>query len=103
MKLLDTRLIQREDDDNPGKYQILLEVTDGDLEMLEELSTVRCAINKDDPQCELEGKYHKWLKQTWSCFWQLWHKYPALDKGEARIHPLEGRIEYVKADDEGDE
>ena len=94
MKVLDTRLIQRQEGRKRGKYQILLEVTDYDLDMLEDLVTVRCAIDKDNEKCELEDKYHTWLKRTWKCFWQLWRRYPPpLD--EVRFHPLKGRMEYI--------
>ena len=90
MKVLDKRLIHRQICEEPGVYQILLEVTDDDLDMLERLATVQCVEDG-----EIDAVHTDWLKKAWRRFWELWRDYPALTPGEARI---EGRIEHIQPD-----
>jgi len=69
------------------KYELTLEVSDYDLEMIEDMATTYKPFqeyhnkkNKLDIDFELPlyyftDKYQKWLNKTWRTFWKLWHKH----------------------------
>jgi len=66
------------------KYKLTLEVSDYDLNMLEDFATTY-APNKliEEPSeknnwngtysPDYKDKYRKWLLKTWTTFWKLWH------------------------------
>lgn len=72
MRLIKTKLLQKAEGRRRGKYLITLEVTDYDVEMVEDLASVYCTI-KDIPECEFKEQYNRWLKRLWRCFWKLWN------------------------------
>lgn len=74
MKIIRTKLLQKAKGRKRGKYLIVLEVTDYDIEMFEDLATCYCTI-EEKPECEFKEKYNIWLKRVFHCFWKLWHKY----------------------------
>ena len=67
------------------KYLLTLEVSDYDLEMLEDLATTYAPfelyekhkeeINFDLSPCHFTDKFSKWTLKTWREFWKLWHKH----------------------------
>ena len=85
MKVIKTALIQKQEGKKKGKYLLILEVTDYDIEMFEDL------VNTDAPyEKELEiflrknnlfhlldwnKKYKSWINKSWYCFHKLWSKY----------------------------
>ena len=96
MKLIKSKLLQKCEGHKRGKYLITLEVTDHDIEMLEDLTVAHCSkyMNSDkahayigndivaenatlkDSDFELEDKYQRFLDKTfWKCFHVLWRKY----------------------------
>lgn len=74
MKLINSELLQKNDGKHRGKYLVTLEVTDNDIDKLEDLATCYCTI-EPLPECELKPKYQRWLKNTFHQFWKLWNKY----------------------------
>lgn len=74
MKLIKSKLLQANDGRKRGKYQVVLEVTDYDIDMLEVLATcVVCMEGK--PGHDLQSKYYRWLRQTFPQFQKLWRRY----------------------------
>ena len=69
------------------KYLLTLEVSDYDLEMLEDLATTydpfqeyhdqqdKGIIDMKLPDCYFIDKYRKWLNKTWRTFWKLWKEH----------------------------
>ena len=67
---------------SPKRYELVLEVSEYDLEMFEDLATTYAPFqlyedhkgddNFDLTPCEFNHKYHKWLLKTWKAFWMLW-------------------------------
>ena len=74
MKFLSSKLIQKPRRKQYGKYRIVLEVTDIDIEMLEDLATVYCT-REAKLECEFKDEYRQWLKKTYRQFHKLWVKY----------------------------
>ena len=74
MKFLSSKLIQKPRRKQYGKYRVILEVTDIDIEMLEDLATCYCTKESKE-KCELQEEYIKWLKKTYRQFHKLWTKY----------------------------
>lgn len=70
---------------SPKKYELTLEVSEYDLEMLEDFATTYAPFklyqdNKEDFEfdftpCEYSDKYSKWLLKMWRTFWMLWNKH----------------------------
>lgn len=80
MKLKKTKLLQVSKGRKRGKYLITLEVTDYDIDMLENLATCYCTKESPPPpEYDLEPKYRKWLKRAFHCFWKLWNRYDKYD------------------------
>ena len=96
MKFIKSKLIQKNEGRKKGKYEITLEVTDHDLEMLEDLVMTyapfklydewkilsgkllkKGIISKSDKLDVLEfnDKYRKWLNNVFRCFCKLWEYY----------------------------
>lgn len=71
------------------RYELTIEVSDHDLEMIEDLATTYDPFqeyhdNKDNlladfelPSCYFTDKYRKWINKTWRIFWKLWQKHDA--------------------------
>ena len=67
------------------KYELTLEVSDYDLEMLEDFATTYAPFELADTHkkdlyfdfspCEFNEKYRKWIIKTWKVFWTLWNKH----------------------------
>ena len=67
------------------KYLLTLEVSEYDLEMLENFTTTYAPfklyddnkeeLNFDFSSCDFNDKYNKWLNKTWRTFWKLWKKH----------------------------
>jgi len=67
------------------KYELTLEVSEYDLEMLEDLATTYAPFrlyddNKDKLRfdlrpCEFNDKFRKWTMKMWRTFWMLWNKH----------------------------
>ena len=72
MKLIKSQLLQKNEGRKKGKYLMMLEVSDYDIEMLEDLSQCYCTV---DEKTELKEKYNIWLKNIWHEFWKLWRNY----------------------------
>jgi len=98
MRLIDTELLQQQEGRKRGKYLITLEVTDYDLDMLEDLSSAYCTIEAR-PECEFKPKYSRWLEKTWHCFWKLWNRYPPIETDKVRISPSVANVEYIEGND----
>lgn len=74
---------------SPRKYELTLEVSEYDMEMLEDLATtyVPFQLYEDNKkklhpdfelsQCEFTNKYQKWMMKMWRTFWMLWRKHDA--------------------------
>jgi len=70
---------------SPKKYELTLEVSDYDLEMLEDLGTTYAPFKLYDDNinnfdfdltpCEFNDKYRKWIMKMWRTFWMLWRKH----------------------------
>ena len=74
MRLVSTNVLQRAVGRKRGKYMISLEVTDYDIEQLEDLATADLqAYQKETPE-EYE-KFRKWGKKTFRVFQHLWKRY----------------------------
>lgn len=68
-----------------NKYELTIEVTEKDLEMVEDLATTYAPFqlyddNKTDigfdlSPCEFNDKFHKWTIKMWRTFWMLWNKH----------------------------
>ena len=76
MKLIKSKCIQKCEGRKKGKYLVTLEITDYDLEKIEDLATVYC--NKEE--VDLYPEYSKWLYRVWKALWTLWRDYD--DDGE---------------------
>jgi len=74
MKYLKSKLIQKAKGRKKGIYQITLEVTDYDVGMFEDFATVY-VTEGTNPCCATKDKYHKWMRKTWGCFWQVWRRH----------------------------
>ncbi len=84
MKLIKSKLLQKAEGKRKGKYLITLEVSDYDIEMLEDLATTyepfqeyhnnkeKLGIDFELPELYFTTKYEKWIKKTWHEFWKLW-------------------------------
>lgn len=72
MKYIGSRQLQKAEGRKTGKYLITLEVSDYDVEMLEDLALVY--VTTDD-KTELKPIYSRWLKRVWHQFWKLWSIY----------------------------
>jgi len=69
------------------KYLLTLEVSEHDLEMLEDIATTyepfqeyhdkkrNLPIDFELPSCYFTEKYQKWLNKTWISFWKVWEKH----------------------------
>ncbi len=85
MKFIKSKLLQKAKGRKRGKYLITLEVSDYDLDMIEDFATTYAPLEKDEtPEKygldakftgDYKDKYKKWLLQTWKQFWKLWNKY----------------------------
>lgn len=74
MKFVEGKLLQKAKGRKKGKYLITLEVTDYDLEMLEDFSHTYepyCEAIEHDYVEPLKEKYQKWMNKTWRQFWKL--------------------------------
>ena len=72
---------------SPKKYLLTIEVSENDLEMLEDISTTyepfqEYQDNKENlspdfklPPTYFTEEYQKWLNKTWRVFWKLWNKH----------------------------
>ena len=70
---------------SPRKYILTIEVSEYDMNMIEDLATTYAPFklyddNKhkfpfDFSPCEFNDKYYKWTNKMWSVFWELWHKH----------------------------
>jgi len=66
------------------KYELTLEVSDHDLEMLEEVALTyepfqeyqdkkeELGIDFELPECYFTEKFQKWINKTWRTFWKCW-------------------------------
>lgn len=91
MKVIKTKLLQKAEGKKRGKYQITLEVSDYDMDMLEDLATTYAPYNYADVFIGKDGtmkkatvgidildfndKYHIWTMMIWKCFHKLWKRY----------------------------
>jgi len=67
---------------SPKTYELTLEVSENDMEMLEDLATTyapfklydehRSEFGFDFSDCDFNDKFGKWLMKTWRTFWMLW-------------------------------
>lgn len=71
MKLIGTTKTGR------STYEVVLRVTDIEIEMLEDLADCYCTRGTTK-ECELKLVYQRWLEKTYHEFWKLWHKYDEL-------------------------
>ncbi len=70
MKLIKSKLLQKHDGRRSAKYLVTLEVTDYDIEMFEDLDSVKIC------DCgNFQDKYNIWLRRVYHEFWKLWRKY----------------------------
>lgn len=70
MKYINSKRISRE------KYLITLEVSDYDLEMLEDLVTTYAPFKFYEKNvCDFTSKYQYWLLRMWKTFTTLWKRY----------------------------
>lgn len=83
MKYLKSKCIQEAKGKKKGKYIITLEVSDYDLEMIEDFATTFAPFvvieegnikNDFNPKCstDYKKKYLKWIRKTYHEFWKLW-------------------------------
>lgn len=87
MKFIKSKLLQESKGRHRGKYLITLEVTDYDLDMLEDMTWTYAPfkyqnnfINGKKKLCDISildwnDKYKKWTGKVWHCFWQLWKRH----------------------------
>lgn len=79
MKYIKSRKISKK------KYELTIEVSDYDLEMLEDLATTyapfklyednQTNINYDFSLLDFTEKFGKWMMGMWKEFWKLWAKH----------------------------
>ncbi len=70
---------------SPKKYELTLEVSEYDMEMLEYLATTYAPFqlyedNKEDydfdlTPCDFNDKFTKWTLKMWKTFWRLWKEH----------------------------
>lgn len=78
MKFIKSKLLQKSKGRKRGKYLITLEVTDYDLEMLEDLyMTDLNWLEKNRPKQFI--RIQRWTYNLWITFWKLWHLYDEND------------------------
>jgi len=91
MKYISSKLIHKAEGRKRGKYLLTLEVTDYDMDMLEDLTTTYAPWDYKNIFVDKNGmdkkvlvgieildfnvRYRKWMFKTWGCFWKLWRKY----------------------------
>lgn len=86
MKFIKSKLLQKAKGRKKGKYLITLEVTDYDLEMIEDLhhtyapfEIIEVASEENDWNGKYSPNFTKkyliWLDKVWHCFWKLWKYY----------------------------
>ena len=74
MKFVKSELIQKVGMRKRGKYLITLEVTDYDLDRMEDLVTCDLGwLEIHDPK--EYNRLMKWSRKMWITFWKLWHIY----------------------------
>lgn len=74
MKFISSKLLQKARRKQYGKYRIVLEVTDIDIEILEDLATCYCT-REAKSECEFKDEYMQWIKKAYRQFHKLWVKY----------------------------
>ena len=67
------------------KYLLTLEVSEYDMEMMEDLAITYAPFQLYDDHkeelsfdlspCEFNDKFKKWTMKTWRTFWMLWKKH----------------------------
>lgn len=92
MKFKDAKLLQKAEGRKKGKYLITLEVTDYDLEMIEDFATTYAPYDTDMfyhknnqyknkkvmvgiQVLDFKDKYNKWMMNAWTCFWKCLDKF----------------------------
>jgi len=74
MKLIKSKLIQKAEGRKKAKYLATFEVTEYDMEMLEDLANTYAPFVSED-SADFNPKYQRWIKKMWHEFWQLWRRY----------------------------
>lgn len=71
----------------PKSYELTIQVSDYDLEMVEDLAMTYDPFQEyqdkketldydfELPNLYFTEKYKKWLDKTWRVFWTVWHKH----------------------------
>lgn len=91
MKFIKSKCIQKPSGRKKGKYQITLEVSDYDVNMLEKFSITYAPFqlwedfkkgkmtwdefNKESSKCDFNDKYSRWIHKLWFAFCRLWRIY----------------------------
>lgn len=86
MKYIKSKCLQEAKGRKKGRYLITLEITDYDLEMLEDFATTYAPFKMiEEPgnknnwngiySPDYKHKYQKWLSKMWRTFWIVWNKY----------------------------
>ena len=85
MKYIKSKVIRKSRGNSQGIYQITLEVTDHDINMMEDIATCYCTVGgpKDkiglptyDKEHELKPEYSRWAKKhLFHSFWRLWKEH----------------------------
>lgn len=75
MKFIKSTLLQKVNGRKKGKYLLTIELTDYDIEMIEDLATSYCT-KEEKPGCEFKEKYHIWLRNIFAdVFHRLWREH----------------------------
>jgi hypothetical protein len=83
MKYIKSKLLQKAVGRKQGKYLITLEVTDYDLNMLEDFATSYAPFEAYKTTngfgavygADYKPLYSKYMLRMWRTFWKLWHEY----------------------------
>ena len=86
MKLLKSKVLQKPGGKKNGKYLINLEVTDYDIEMIEDLAVTMAPFKlikepsiknnfNGEYKAEFTDKYGKWIHKLWHLFGKMWQIY----------------------------
>jgi len=93
MKYIKSKCLQKAKGKKKGKYLLTLEVSDYDLDMLENLAVTyapwdysmfegKLGVDKKTKVgievLDMKPKYTKWIDKMWRAFWKLWHEHDEL-------------------------
>lgn len=74
IRIIKTKLLQKAEGRKRGKYRVTLELSDNDIDMMEDLAYTYCTKG-ETPDCEFKEPYNRWTKKLYRAFHILWCRY----------------------------